>query len=60
MDAEYVKGLVEEAVVEGLTAAVKQTPEDAVDFLGRFLLNYADHMDKRSKVRCLCGGRWDY
>lgn len=51
MDAQYVKDVVEGAVVEGLTAAVRQQPEDAVDFLGRFLMHYADHMEHRTKAR---------
>jgi hypothetical protein len=40
MDAEYLKSNVGEVLANGLTAVVLNQPEDSVDFLGRWLLNY--------------------
>lgn len=49
-DADYVQSVVGSALVEGLTAVVKAQPEDPVDYLGRFLVHYADHLEKQLKV----------
>jgi len=50
MDAQYVKETVAPAIVEGLTAVVRSQPQDPVDFLGRFLVSYADHLEGIQKV----------
>ena len=55
-DAAYLKELVEEAIVAGLTESVKRQPEDPVDFMGKFLINYADHVGAQTKVRGGAGG----
>lgn len=48
--AEYIHSTVYGSVVEGLTALVKASPADPVDFLGRFLIHYADHIDSLTEV----------
>lgn len=45
-----MKDTVGQAIIEGLTAVVRSNPEDAVDYLGRFLLHYADHLEGQQKV----------
>ena len=39
-DADYLKRTVGDALVKGMTEMVVAQPEDSVDFLGHFLLNY--------------------
>lgn len=51
MDAQYVKETVAPAIVEGLTAVVRSQPQDPVEYLGRFLVSYADHLEGVQKVR---------
>lgn len=46
MDAEYLKQNVGDILANGLTAVVLNQPEDSVDFLGRWLLNFVQN--KRS------------
>merc|ERR1719473_2414619 len=46
MDADYLKKYVGEALSEGMARVVAQQPADAVDFLGRFLVNYANVKEK--------------
>lgn len=42
MDADYLKKTVGDALSEGMARVVAQQPADAVDFLGRFLVNFAN------------------
>jgi hypothetical protein len=51
MDAQYVKETVGAAVIEGVTAVVRSAPEDPVDYLGRFLVHYANHLEATQNVR---------
>jgi len=37
--------------VEGLTVCVKQQPEDAVQFLGEYLVNFAAHVERKTKAK---------
>jgi hypothetical protein len=55
--AEYIKETVAPAVVEGLAAVARSSPEDPVDMLGRFLVHYADQLDAQERVRQTFRGR---
>jgi len=46
MDADYLKKTIGDALSEGMARVVAQQPADAVDFLGRFLVNYAGVKEK--------------
>ena len=48
---DYLKKYVGEALSEGMARVVAQQPADAVDFLGRFLVNYANVKEKELLVR---------
>ena len=39
-DAAYLKSTVGDALTKGMTAIAVQQPKDAVEFMGKFLLNY--------------------
>lgn len=42
MDALYLKENINDAISDGLTAMVVQSPDDPIEFLGNYLLNYVD------------------
>jgi hypothetical protein len=50
-DAAYLEKAVASALVEGLSAVVQAQPQDSVDFLGQFLVKYADTQELLAKVR---------
>ncbi len=54
MDAAYLEATVAQALVEGLAAVVESNPDDSVDFLGKFLVKYADNAIAIAKVRASC------
>ena len=46
---DYLKGCVGEALSEGLAKVTKSQPFDAVDFLGAYLIRYADNQEAKAK-----------
>ena len=46
MDAEFLKQHVGTALAKGLAQVVVDRPEDAIDHLGKFLIQYADKQEK--------------
>lgn len=50
MDAAYLEKNVNAVLSEGLAAVVLQKPQDPVDFLGKFLLNYVSNEELKAKV----------
>ena len=48
MDAEYLKSSVGDALAEGMSRLVMAQPEDAVEWLGAYLVNYADAVDAKA------------
>jgi hypothetical protein len=51
MDAEYLKGTVAEGLSKGLAATVAAQPDDAVEFLGQYLLKHVENMKAAAEVR---------
>lgn len=51
MDAAYIKSNVSGALTQGLAAAARLQPADPIDFLGRWLINHANALEKSAKVR---------
>jgi len=51
MDAEYLKNTVGDALASALTSLALKQPKDPVDFVGNYLVRYADHLEKEKKVR---------
>jgi hypothetical protein len=45
MDADYLKRTVGVALAQGMAEVVARQPGDAIDYLGNFLLHYADARD---------------
>jgi hypothetical protein len=52
MDAAFLESTVAPALIQGLAATVEFQPEDSVEFLGRFLLKYAENEERKAKVSC--------
>lgn len=50
MDAAYIKSNVSGALTQGLAAAARLQPADPIDFLGRWLINHANALDKSAKL----------
>lgn len=50
MDADYLKRTVGEALAEGMSQLVLAQPEDNVNFLADFLINYADAVDAQAQL----------
>ena len=50
MDALYLKENINDAISEGLTAMVVQSPDDPIEYLGNYLLNYVDREIEKKKV----------
>ena len=50
MDTAYLKSTVGEALAQGLTAVAVNQPDDAVDYLGNFLLQYVQKKQIEAKV----------
>ena len=50
MDALYLKENINDAISEGLTAMVVQSPDDPIEYLGNYLLNYVDRQIEKKKV----------
>ena len=57
MDAAYLEATVAKALVKGLACVVESQPDDSVEFLGKFLIKYADTEAALAKVgavsRCM-------
>lgn len=51
MTDAYLEGVARKALTDGLIATARTQPEDPVDFLGRYLIHYADHLDAHAEVR---------
>lgn len=49
MDALYLKENINDAISEGLTAMVVQSPDDPIEYLGNYLLNYVDREIEKKK-----------
>ena len=50
MDAQYLKENINDAIAEGLTSMVVASPDDPIEYLGQYLLNYVDReIAKRDK-----------
>jgi len=47
LDAEYLQGSVGDALTAGLANVVIKKPQDSVEFLGRFLIAFADNEDRK-------------
>ena len=50
MDALYLKENINDAISDGLTAMVVQSPDDPIEFLGNYLLNYVDRQIVKKQV----------
>ncbi len=50
MDAQYLKLNVNDAVVEALTSMAVSQPEDGVEYLGRYLLQYVERRQLQQHV----------
>ena len=46
MDAEFLKKHVGTALSKGLAQVVVNQPEDGIDYLGKFLMQYADSQER--------------
>jgi hypothetical protein len=55
MDAAYLRSTVNEALVEGLSAMAVALPEDKVEFIGRYLLNYVQRKSAQEKASAELG-----
>lgn len=55
MDAAYLRSTVNEALVEGLSAMAVALPEDKVEFIGRYLLNYVQRKSAQEKAAAQLG-----
>lgn len=53
MDVAYLKENVGDVLAEGLSQVLIRQPEDSVEFLATWLLQYVDAKDKREQVRLL-------
>ena len=56
MDANYLKQNVNEALAEALTSMAVSLPDDRIEYLGRYLLQYASRREikiKESEERIL-------
>eukprot|EP01138_Halocafeteria_seosinensis_P006331 gb/GECG01006472.1/.p1 GENE.gb/GECG01006472.1/~~gb/GECG01006472.1/.p1 ORF type:complete len:604 (+),score=175.96 gb/GECG01006472.1/:1-1812(+) len=51
MDAQFLEHTVKEALTEGLSSAVAARPEDPVDYLGHYLLQYANRIEAEEQLR---------
>jgi hypothetical protein len=51
MDALYLKENINDAISEGLTAMVVQSPDDPIEYLGNYLLNYVDRQIEKKRER---------
>jgi hypothetical protein len=51
MDADYLKATVGDALAAALTSLALKQPKDPVDFVGSYLIKYADHLEAEGKVR---------
>ena len=50
MDAIYLKENIQSAITEALTSMVVSTPEDPIEYLGNYLLNYVERKADINKV----------
>lgn len=50
MDAEYLKGTVGDALAAALTSLALKQPKDPLEFVGKYLIKYADYLEAESKV----------
>lgn len=50
MDALYLKENVQEAVTEALTSMMISCPDDQIEYMGTYLLNYVERMNINQKV----------
>ncbi len=51
MDALYLKENINNAISEALTSMVVQSPDDPIEYLGSYLLNYVDRHIEKKEVR---------
>ena len=49
--AEYLNSTVSAALTEAFASAARIQPSDAVDYVGKFLLQYASNVDRKEQVR---------
>ncbi len=50
MDTEYLKANVNVALMEGLASMAIDRPDDSVDYLGKYLLQYVTRGASKAKV----------
>jgi hypothetical protein len=50
MDAQYLQQNVNEALIEALASMAITMPEDGVEFIGKYLLQYVSRKQNRSMV----------
>lgn len=55
MDALYLKENIQDAMTEALTSMVVSCPDDPVEYLGNYLLNYVDRQSVIKTVRKVIG-----
>ena len=51
MDALYLKENINDAITEALTSMVVSVPEDPIEYLGNYLLNYVDRKTAMRMVK---------
>ncbi len=51
MDALYLKENVQEALAEALTSVVVGTPDDPIEYIGKYLLQYVERKAVIQKVK---------
>lgn len=49
--ADFLNKTVATSLSEGLAHVARLQPEDAVDFLGKWLVRHADYLEQQEKVR---------
>ena len=50
MDALYLKENIQDALSQALTSMVISSPDDPIEFLGNYMLNYVERKSKLKKV----------
>ena len=51
MDAQYLKTNVNDALAEALTSMAVALPEDGVEYVGNYLLQYVERRTLQNKVK---------
>lgn len=50
MDAQYLKKNINDALVEALASMAISLPEDGVEYIGKYLIQYVDRQEQHKNV----------